>query len=207
MNTKVLVVDDEKTSRNLFEMIIKESERYSLSGTISSASDVVGYIKKNPTDLILMDIVMRDGSNGIRATQKVKLSYPNIKVIIVTNTADPKHIKLAREAGADSFWYKEVGEEPVLNLMDRTMAGEQIFPDTTPELLLGNAPTTSFTEREIDVMRELAGGLSNKEIGEKLSISEETVKGYIKTLLDKTGYSNRTELAINAVLYKVVVAE
>ena len=206
---RTLVVDDEKMSRGFFEYMIENSEDYILAGSLESASDAPGFVRANEVDLVIMDIVMRDGSNGLDAAEKIKKAGDHSahkipKIIIVTGTVDPKNMTIARNAGVDSFWYKELSEQPLLALMDRTMEGENIFPDKIPRIMLGNAPGTEFTEREIDVLRELTTGLSNKQIAANLGVTDETVKSYIQQMLEKTGYANRTELAVNAVLYGFV---
>ncbi len=211
---RTLVVDDEKMSRGFFEYMIENSEDYILAGSLESASDAPGFVRANEVDLVIMDIVMRDGSNGLDAAEKIKhadagdhVNHRIPKIIIVTGTVDPKNMTIARNAGVDSFWYKELSEQPLLALMDRTMAGESIFPDKVPRITLGNAPSTEFTDREMDVLRELTTGLSNKQIAAKLGVTDETIKSYIQQMLDKTGYANRTELAVNAVLYGLIAVK
>lgn len=107
----------------------------------------------------------------------------------------------------DSFWYKEVQDAPMLDVMDRTMAGEHIYPDCVPVIQLGLAESTEFTERELDTLRKLVSGLSDREIAEQLEISYNTVRVYITNMLQKTGYSSRTELALKAAKSGIVVPE
>ncbi|MCR5477065.1 MAG: response regulator transcription factor [Lachnospiraceae bacterium] len=104
----------------------------------------------------------------------------------------------ARSIGVESFWYKEVQERPILEVMERTMAGESVYPDHTPVVELGNTVSTELTDRELDVLRELTDGASNKEIADSLGISERTVKMHINNMLAKTGFRSRLELAIKA---------
>ena len=108
------------------------------------------------------------------------------------------YLERAKTIGVDSFWYKEVSEEPILELMDRTMAGENIYPDKTPSVSFGNIKSTDLSEREIAVLREVILGYTNAEIAERLNISQYTVRDYIQVLMEKTGYRTRTELAVKA---------
>jgi len=87
------------------------------------------------------------------------------------------------------------------------MAGESVYPDTTPRLVLGNATSAELTDRELDVLRELLTGATNGEIGEKLGMSERTVKTHITHMLEKTGFKNRTVLAIRARMSGLVIDE
>lgn len=196
--TRVMIVDDQAISRQLFEMYVRNSNRYELTFSIESAGVVDVYLLKNHVDLILMDILMNDGSNGLDAAGKVKREHPDIKVIAVTSMPEQSFMEQARALGVDSFWYKETGENELLEVMDRTMAGERVYPDHAPDVRLGNALSSELTERELDVLRIITTGASNTAVAEELGISEHTVKTHVRGMLTKTGFANRTELAIKA---------
>ena len=105
---------------------------------------------------------------------------------------EESYLKRAKAAGAESFWYKDVSPESLLEVMDRTMAGESLYPDRTPETRLGQVSSTQLTPREIEVLRLVCEGLEYEEIAAELGISSRTVKRFVSSLLEKTGYSNRT---------------
>ena len=107
----------------------------------------------------------------------------------------------------ESFWYKEASREPILSVMDRTMAGESVYPDSAPVLTLGNARSVEFTPKELEVLREMTMGLTNNAIAEKLFIDVTTVKSHVTHMLQKTGFQNRTELAIQARVSGLVIGE
>ncbi len=199
MSYKVLVVDDQIVPRQLFENIITSSDRYQLAACIETAKVADAYCARGDIDLVLMDVVMNDGSNGLDAAERIKRSYPKIKVIIVTSLPDALFLQRAREIGVDSFWYKEVQAIPLLEIMDRTMAGGHIFPDAPPVSRLGQAKSTEFTERELEILRLLAEGMTDKEIAEAVFLSVTTVRYHVNNLIGKTGMKSRTELAVNAV--------
>ena len=135
-------------------------------------------------------------ANGIDAAERIKRLYPHIKIVIITSQPEYSYLKRAREVGVDSFWYKTVIHEEFITLLDRTMAGEQIFPDTTPTLTIGAALSVDFTERELEVLRLVVAGDRDHEIAEKLGITLRTVKNHMQNMKDKTGLRNRTELAV-----------
>lgn len=202
---KVLVVDDQTIARQLFENIVSSCDNYELVASIPSAKIADAYCARYSIDLILMDVVMKDGYSGLQAAERIKQSYPDVKIIIMTSMPDAKLLRQAREIGVDSFWYKEVQRLPLKEVMDRTMEGEHIFPDVVPETKLGDATNNDFTERELDVLRLLAQGYSDKEIASQLYIGLTTVRYHVGNLIIKTGFSSRTELAIAAVKSGIVI--
>ncbi len=205
--TKVAIVDDQNITRQFFSYFIKDSEEFELVATLKDGEEAIDYCKKNPLDLILMDIVMVGGMNGLDAAKEIKAFKPQIKIIIITSMPEVSYIERAREIGVDSFWYKELEEVPILTVMERTMKGEHIYPDLTPELMIGNAKSTEFTDIELEILREVTTGATNKEISEKLFVSPATVNYYINDLLVKTGYKNRVQLAVKARLEGLVISD
>ena len=198
MRYKVLVVDDFMMSRQVFESAIRESEEFALAASLASALEAVRYVRQHSVDLCIMDIVMTSGMNGLTAAADIKAARPSVKLLIVTSMPEVSYIDRARKIGVESFWYKEVQERPILEVMKRTMAGERIYPDSVPAVRLGNAVSTEFTGREIEILREIVDGSSNKEIAEKLGCSERTVKMHITSMIQKTGFRSRLELAVKA---------
>lgn len=196
--TKVMIVEDDPMASKLLEIFVKESDRYTVTHTIDNASMAEMYCFKNPIDLILMDVCTAMNANGLDAAAKIKKSFPHIKVIIMTSQPECSFIDRARSIGVDSFWYKESTAEKVIEVMDRTMNGESVYPDTTPTLQLGSAKSSEFSAKELEVLRELISGESDAVIADKLHMSLRTVKAHIQTMRDKTGFRNRTELAVRA---------
>ncbi len=194
----VMVVEDQAMPRQLFELLIQQSPKYNLSFSIETAAMAEVYCMKNPVDLILMDICTAMGESGLEAAERIKRQYPHIKIIIVTSMPEFSYIERAKAAGVESFWYKEISKESILELMDRTMAGESVYPDRTPELKLGRASSYDFTARELVVLRELTSGDPDTEIAQRLNMSVWTVRSHIRHMLGKTGFESRTRLAVAA---------
>ena len=103
----------------------------------------------------------------------------NIKIIVVTSMPEYSLLSRDRNIGVDSFWYKDGQKDTILDVMERTMNGEHIYPDETPLINIGNTTNHEFTERELDILKELTTGDTNTEIAKRLFISVATVKSHI----------------------------
>ena len=198
MAVNVLIVEDQDIPRELFEIYIKSSEQFHHLLSISSASAALSVCKAGNVDLILMDVMTDLYRSGLDAAEEIKKQFPQIKIIIVTSMPEYSWIKRAKEIGVDSFWYKDGQKSRILDVMERTMAGERIFPDETPLIRIGNATNHEFTERELEILKELTTGDTIAEIAGRLFISVATVKSHIQHLMEKTGFKTRTELVSEA---------
>ena len=194
----VLIVEDDPMARKLLEIFVTTSDNYHLVPSLDSAAMVELYCMTNHVDLVLMDVCTSMDANGIEAAVKLKKNYPQIKIIIMTSQPEYSYIDQARKIGVESFWYKEPTAEALLKMMDRTMAGESIYPDSAPVIRLGAALSEDFTERELEVLRELVSGKTDAAIAESLCLSVTRVKQHIQHIREKTQFANRTELAVRA---------
>lgn len=121
--------------------------------------------------------------------------FPGKKVILFTASADPDYLTAARETGADGFWYLK----PSVEELSRIPEGDPVFPEKAPAVPLGNVLSSALTKRELEVLREMVSGKTDAEIGDALNMAVPTVKHHIQQLFYKTGLSNRTQLAVEAI--------
>ena len=205
MAYNVLIVEDQAMPRQLMEIYIGSSEQFHHLLSISNASAALSVCRTKHVDLILMDVMTELGHSGLEAAEEIKKEFPRIKIMIVTSMPEYSWLERARKIGVDSFWYKDGQKEGFLDVMERTMAGERIFPDETPLVRIGNTTNHEFTERELDILKELTTGDSNAAIAERLHISSGTVKIHVQHLLDKTGFKTRTELVAEARSLGIVI--
>ena len=194
----VLIVEDDPMARKLLEIFVSTSDSYHLIPSLDSAAMAELYCMTNQVDLILMDVCTAMDSNGIEVAKKLKKNFPQTKIIIITSQPEYSYIAHARRIGVESFWYKEPTAEALLKIMDRTMAGECVYPDSVPVTRLGSALSSDFTARELEVLHELVSGKTDAAIAETLCISATRVKQHIQRIREKTQFSNRTELAVRA---------
>ena len=194
--TNVLIVEDQKMAQENMEAIIKTNENYTLAGIIPNAADAELFCMRGGVDLILMDVCTARDESGIEACAVIKKKFPKIKVIVVTSMAEHTFIEKARAARADSFWYKDASHGELISVMDRTMAGERIFPDKTPEVKLGLTTSYELTQSELDVLRALMQSTSDEDAANMLGCTKANIRWHLGKILDKTGYRTRMELLI-----------
>ena len=194
--TKVLIVEDQRMAQENMEAVIKASDNYTLAGIIPNAADAELFCMREAVELVLMDVCTARDESGIEACAVIKKKFPQIKVIIVTSMAEHTFIEKAREARADSFWYKDASHGELISVMDRTMAGERIFPDKTPEVKLGLTTSYELTHYELDVLRALMQSTGDEDAASMLGCTRSNIRWHIGKILEKTGYRTRMELLI-----------
>ena len=202
---RVLVVDDQNISRGFFEMYVRASANYELAAGLRTAQEAVRYVDENKVDLLILDVMMQDGIDGLTAAEMIKQKHPEVKIILTTSTSETSWEQKAKDAGIESFWYKEYDEHGLLEIMERTLNGESIYPADEPNVPFGKITRADLTDREIEILRELTASRTNEEIAESLVISVNTVKRHIQNIMEKTGFESRLELAMNAKSIGLVV--
>ena len=195
---RIMIVEDDPMASQLLEIYIKEHKEYELVCNIESASMAEVYCLSQNIDLILMDVCTAMNASGLDAAEKIKKNFPHIKIVIITSQPECSFIDRARQVGVDSFWYKSSKAEEIISVIEKTFDGENIYPDTTPTLVLGDALSVDLSDRELEVLRELVAGETDAAIAEHLFMSVRTVKSHITNMKNKTGFKNRTELAVRA---------
>ena len=200
-----LIVEDQRMPRENMERTLSDSGKYALAASVNGADVAFVICKQQHIDLILMDVCTIGNKDGIEAAAEIKAAFPNIKIIIVTSMVEVSYLERARAANVDSFWYKDISPEALIDVIDRTMAGEHLFPGETPKVKLGLAESTDLTAKEIEVLRLVCDGLEYSEIAQALDIAERTAKYHISNILSKTGYANRTRLAIAVTNKKFII--
>ena len=193
---RVLIVEDQKMAQENMEAIIKASENYTLAGIIPNAADAELFCMRIDVNLILMDVCTLRDENGIDAAAIIKKKFPHIKVIIVTSMAEHTFLEKAKALGVDSFWYKDASHGELISVMDRTVAGEHIFPERTPEVKLGLTTSYELTRSELDVIRALMQSTSDEDAARMLNCTKANIRWHLNKVLEKTGYRTRMELLI-----------
>ena len=201
----VVLVDDYRNERDIMAKILLEQPEYQPVKQLRIADEAIEYCESHRVDIVIIDIMMPRGMDGIKAAEKLRRSKSNLKIILITSACEDSWIAAARAAGADSFWYKNYSRESFLEIVDRTAAGESIYPDVTPNAPIGNATRDDFSKMDLMILRKMMSGLNNNEIAEQVGLTPDGVRYHVKSMLKKTGYTNRVSLIVNAVRFGIVV--
>ncbi len=193
---RTLIVDDQRLHREYLEKEVGEIDNIELLPSITDAELAVTACERRNVDLVIMDIYTGGRFDGIDAAERIKQIDRSIKIILVTSMLDADYLRRARNAGADSMWYKDAGASSLSEIIDKTLKGERVFPDKTPEVQIGAVSSSELTGTEIKVLRLIVEGYEYEEIGDRLGVSLSTVKWHVSNILHKTGYANRTRLAV-----------
>ncbi len=204
---KVVVVDDQNISRGFFEMYVRASSDYELVAGLRTAQAATEYVEDHDVDLLIMDVMMQEGIDGLTAASQIKQKHSEIKIVLTTSTSETTWEQKAKDAGIESFWYKEYDEHGLLEIMERTLSGESVYPSEPPKVTFGNITRADLTDRELEILRELTSNMTSEEIADKLNISTNTVKRHLQNIMEKTGFESRMDLAMNAKSLGLVVSD
>jgi len=202
---RVMLVDDHSVVREGLKNYLGALGSFQVVGEASTGAEALDVAARTNPQVVLMDLVM-PVMDGIEATRRLHETLPDIKVIVLTSFADDDKLFPALRAGAVAYLLKDVGPAELAEAINAAARGEiRLHPEVTRRLITGMAdvsekrPEDLLTGREMDVLRCLSRGTSNKEIAAELFISEKTVKTHVSSILAKLGLADRTQAALYAV--------
>ncbi|NLP50636.1 response regulator transcription factor [Bacillus sp. RO1] len=206
----VMLVDDHAILRDGLKTIISLEKDMKVVGEATSGREMIALLEKARPHIIVMDINMPE-QDGIQLTKMVKKEYPEVKVLILTMYKHDEYFMSAIKEGADGYLLKDSPSDQVIDAIRTVFQGESIIhPAMTKKLInyhqqgVQQAEDTTLTEREKEVLLGLVEGLSNKEIAQRLFISDKTVKIHVSKIFKKLDVKSRSQVVIYAVQHKLV---
>jgi len=189
---RVLSVDDHPLLREGIAALVNSQADMTLVAQASNGAEAVQIFKQHQPDVTLLDLRLPDMS-GIDILIAIRSQFPEACVIMLTTFEGDVEIQRALQAGARGYLLKNMPPSELLDVIRQVHAGKKRIPPEIASQLLEHMSDEGLTEREIEVLREVAGGNRNREIAERLFISEETVKVHIKHIMEKLGAADRTQ--------------
>ena len=189
---RILCVDDHPLVHEGIATVIRNQPDMTLIAEAFNGRDAVQKFREHKPDVVLLDLRLPDMS-GIDTMITIRNEFPEARAIILTTFEGDAEIHRALKAGARAYVLKSMPPKELVEVIRKVHAGKKPIPPQIAAQLAEHYGDESLTEREIDVLRQIAGGNRNRDIAEKLFISEETVKVHIKHLMEKLGASDRTQ--------------
>lgn len=203
----IIIVDDHQLVRQGVRDFLETQSDLMVIGEASTGDEAVRLAGQYVPDVILMDLVMPGGVDGVEATRQVKKVSPRTQVVVLTSYHEDEHIFPAIRAGALSYILKDISSTELAVVARKAAQGEAVINPRVAARLVQEVrgsrdvtpnPFTELTEREMEVLHLIADGLSNARIAEQLVISEKTVKGHVSNILGKLHLADRTQAAVYA---------
>jgi DNA-binding NarL/FixJ family response regulator len=205
---KVIICDDQAIVRDGLELLLKLEKDVEIVGLAQDGQEAVELVRSQPPDLVLMDLLM-PGVNGVEATRRIRAEFPGVKILVLTTFDDDEWVFDAIRAGASGYLLKDTPRAKVIeairgtisgkSFVDPAVAGKLLEQVASPQVEPASKITAKLTEREIDVLRQMAKGLANAEIANRLHLSEGTVRNYVSSIFVKLSVSDRTQAVIIAI--------
>ncbi|MDA1215578.1 MAG: response regulator transcription factor [Chloroflexi bacterium] len=215
-NIRIMVVDDHEVVRTGLRAILEPEEDLEVIAEAGSGDDAIQAIGNPPPDVVLMDVRMGEMS-GTEACRLIKSAHPDVRVLMLTSFGEEEAVMAAIMAGASGYLLKNAGRSELLSAIMAVAGGQSLLdPSVTKQVMERLASLTqkesahaveTLSEREREVVELVACGMTNKEIAEKLIISENTARNHVSRILDKLGLSRRSEAAVFAAQHGLLDAD
>lgn len=209
MSVRVALADDQALVRAGLRALL-ERHGIGIVFEADSGTTLLTQLQTQPVDVVLSDIRM-PGMDGIEALTALRARGDATPVLLLTTFDDSDLLLRATDAGAQGFLLKDAAPEDLRDAIARVAAGDTLLQPVSTEPVRARyrfhddrAPTETFSEREVAILRLLAGGYSNKEIARSLFLAEGTVKNYVSTILEKLGTRDRTRAVLKAITLQVI---
>lgn len=189
---RILCVDDHPLFREGIAAVIAHQKDMQLVAMAATASEAIEQFRRHEPDVTLMDLRLPDMS-GISAVASIRKEFPDARLIILTTFEGDYEVQRALSAGAFGYIVKTLPLQELVDVIRKVHAGRKQLPAELAQDLAQHLGGDSLTDREVEVLKRIAEGDRNRDIGEHLAISEETVKVHIKHIMDKLGAKDRTE--------------
>jgi len=202
----VLLVDDHAMVRQGVKAFLVTQPDISVVGEASSGEEAIQMAAQHIPDVILMDLIMPI-MDGVEATRKVKQISPRSQIVVLTSYHEDEHVFPALKAGALSYILKDLSAEELASAVRKAASGEAVLHPRVAARVIKELqgkreenlnPFTELSERELEVLKLIADGMSNAEMAAKLVLSEKTIKGHVSNILNKLHLADRTQAAVYA---------
>ena len=200
---RVILVDDHPVVRFGIAAIIGLQPDMTVAGEAGSGEEAITLCAATPADVILMDLRL-PGISGVDAIRSLKSAHPRLRFIVLTTYEGDEDIYRALDAGAQAYLLKAMSHSDLAAAIRKVHAGSRFLPAAVSKSLAMRSPNSELSARELEVLEHIVQGCSNREIGEKLGVTEATVKWHVNIILSRLNVSDRTQAAVAALRRGIV---
>ena len=209
MATKVVLIEDHRVVSHSLRTYLESFDDIRVVGNAASGEESLKKMDEWSPDVVIMDLLMPGGMDGIEATRLVRSHNPHVRVVVLTASTDEARLIASMRAGAIGYVRKDAEPEVLLSAVRAAARGKTFVDPAVAGTVLqdyarGGSSEETLTERELTVLRQLAYGRTNREIADALCISEETVKTHLGNILGKLQLTHRAQALIYALKHKIV---
>jgi len=196
---KVLVVDDHPVVRLGLRTMLESEDGISVVGTSGTAAEAIAAVGELSPDVVLMDLRMPE-MEGTQAIAELRRVYPSVRVLVLTNYESDEYITKALQAGALGYLVKNTPQEEIVRAVEKVARNQRCIPPRIAQKLVETVGREPLSQRELEVLTLVAKGLTNKEIAQRLFISDKTARNHVANCLMKLGAGDRTEATTTAII-------
>jgi two-component system NarL family response regulator len=204
--TRILIIDDHPVVRAGLTSMLGTQTQLEVIGSVSSGEEAIAILRTNDVDILLLDLRM-PGMSGVDTLLALKSNGINARAIILTSFETDEDIYRAVQAGAQGYLLKDTPLREMVEAIRTVCAGKRYIPRQIASRLAERMMRSNLTARELEILGMLAKGLTNKQIGHALGISQNTVRNHANSVIEKLDVSDRTEAATTAIQRGLISAD
>ena len=201
---KLIICEKQKILLDGLALSLSKEKTFEIAGLVTSSNQILKTLKETNADLILSDIISDEDVDFLDIVKNIRSTYPNVKIVVFTNSPDIIFMENSRKVGVDSFVYKNISTEELISVIKNTYSGYSVYPTSDR---VGNMLLSNLSKIEISILRLYCNGKEKDEICSALSLSRSALKSHISQILQKTGFPSMSRITEYAVSVGLIFPE
>ena len=201
---KLIICEKQKILLDGLALSLSKEKTFEIAGLVTSSNQILKTLKETNADLILSDIISDEDVDFLDLVKNIRSTYPNVKIVVFTNSPDIIFMENSRKVGVDSFVYKNISTEELISVIKNTYSGYSVYPTSDR---VGNMLLSNLSKIEISILRLYCNGKEKDDICSALSLSRSALKSHISQILQKTGFPSMSRIKEYAVSVGLIFPE
>lgn len=201
---KLIICEKQKILLDGLALSLGKEKTFEIAGLVTSSNQILKTLKETDADLILSDIISDEDDDFLDIVKNIRSTYPNVKIVVFTNSPDIIFMENSRKVGVDSFVYKNISTEELISVIKNTYSGYSVYPTSDR---VGNMLLSNLSKIERSILRLYCNGKEKDEIFSALSLSRSALKSHISQILQKTGFPSMSRITEYAVSVGLIFPE